>query len=52
VPIPERPTVCGLMAALLVMVSEAARPPLADGVKVTLIVQLAPAVTELPQLLV
>ena len=32
--------------------SVAARAPLAEGVKVTLIVQLAPAATELPQLLV
>jgi hypothetical protein len=34
------------------MVTEADRLPLAEGVKVTLIVQLAPAATELPQLLV
>jgi hypothetical protein len=52
VPVPERLTVWGLPAALSVMVSEAARLPLAGGVKVTLIVQLAPAATLAPQLLV
>ena len=52
VPVPERLTVWGLLAALSVMVREATRPPLAAGVKVTLMVQLAPAATELPQLLV
>jgi hypothetical protein len=34
------------------MARDAARPPAAEGVKVTLIVQLPPAATELPQLLV
>jgi hypothetical protein len=34
------------------MLSEAARLPLAVGVKVTLIVQLPPAATELPHVLV
>jgi hypothetical protein len=34
------------------MVSVAARVPLAEGVNVTLMVQLAPAATELPQVLV
>jgi hypothetical protein len=34
------------------MLTEAVRLPLAVGVKVTLIVQLAPAATELPQALV
>ena len=52
VPVPVKATVCGLPVALSVMVTEAARLPLAEGVKVTLIVQLAPAPTELPQLLV
>jgi hypothetical protein len=33
------------------MLTEAVRLPLAEGVNVTLIVQLPPAVTELPQLL-
>ena len=52
VPVPDRLTDWGLLAAPSVMVTEAARLPLAEGVKVTLIVQLAPATTELPQLLV
>ncbi len=52
VPVPERLTVWGLPLALSAMLSEAVQLPLADGVKVTLIVQLAPAATELPQLLV
>ena len=52
VPVPVRATVWGLPVALSVRESEAARLPLAEGVKVTLIVQLAPAATELPQLLV
>ena len=51
VPVPERPTVWGLPPALSVMLIEDARLPLAVGVKVTLIVQLAPAATELPQVL-
>ena len=52
VPVPERPTVCGLPLALSAMLSVAARAPLAEGVKVRLRVQLAPAATELPQVLV
>jgi uncharacterized protein YybS (DUF2232 family) len=51
-PVPERLTVCGLPLALSVMLTEAARLPLAEGVNVTLIVQLPPAATELPQVLV
>jgi len=50
--VPERATACGLPLALSAMVIEAERLPLADGVKVTLMVQLPPAATELPQLLV
>ena len=46
---PLRLTVCGLSGALSVMLTEAVRLPLADGVNVTLIVQLPPAATELPQ---
>ena len=49
VPVPERLTVCGLPLALSVMLTEAVRLPLAEGVNVTLIVQLAPAASELPQ---
>lgn len=55
VPVPARLTDCWLPAALLllsVMVKEAVRLPVAVGVNVTLIVQLLPAVSELPQLLV
>jgi len=52
VPVPERLTVCGLPLALSVMLTEAVRLPLAGGVKVTLIVQWAPAATELPHVLV
>ena len=48
---PERLTVCGLPLALSVMLTEAVRLPLAEGVNVTLIVQLAPAGTELPHML-
>ena len=51
VPVPERLTVWGLPLALSVMLSEAVRLPLAVGLKVTLTVQLAPAATELPQVL-
>ena len=52
VPVPERLTVCGLPLALSAMLTEAVRLPLAAGVNVTLIVQLAPPATELPQVLV
>ena len=52
VPVPDRPTVWGLPLALSAMLSAAARAPLAEGEKVTLRVQLAPAATELPQVLV
>ena len=51
VPVPERLTLWGLPLALSAMLSEAVRLPLAEGVKVTLIVQLPPAATEVPQLL-
>ena len=52
VPVPDSPTVCGLPLALSVTVIEPVREPAAVGVKVTEIVQLAPATTELPQVLV
>ena len=52
VPVPERLTVCGLPLALSVMLTEAVRLPLAEGVNVTRIVQLALAATELPHVLV
>jgi len=50
--VPVRLTVCGLPVALSVMVTEAVRLPGAVGVNVTLMVQLLPANTELPQVLV
>ena len=49
VPVPLSGTCCGLPAALSVTLSAALRVPLAAGLKVTLIVQLAPAASELPQ---
>jgi hypothetical protein len=51
---PVRPklTVWGLPEALSVMVTEALRAPVADGVNATLIVQFPPAATLLPQLFV
>jgi hypothetical protein len=52
VPVPERLTVCGLARALSVMLTEAVRLPLADGVNVTLMVQEAPAATDLPHVFV
>ncbi len=51
VPVPLRPTVCGLPAALSMMLSVAFRVPVAVGVKVTLIEQLAPAASDVPQVL-
>jgi len=51
-PTPLRLTVWGLLRALSVSVSTPARSPAAVGVKVTLIVQPAPAATEPPQVLV
>jgi hypothetical protein len=51
-PVPVRLTVCGLPLALSVMVRVPLRTPVAVGVKVTLIVQLAPAPTLAPQVLV
>jgi hypothetical protein len=52
VPVPERLTDCGLPAASSVIVTAADRDPVAAGLKVTLIVQLALTATELPQLFV
>ena len=51
-PVPDRPTAWGLPLALSEMLIEAVRLPLAEGVKVTLIVQFAPTATELPHVLV
>ena len=50
-PDPVRPAVCGLPVALSVTVTVALLVPDAAGVKVTLMVQLPAAATELPQLL-
>jgi hypothetical protein len=50
--VPLRLTVCGLPLALSVMLSVPVREPVAVGVKVTLIVQVALAATLVPQLLV
>ena len=52
VPVPERLRDWGLPVALSVTVTEAAWLPLAVGSKVTLMVQLPPAGTELPHVLV
>src|SRR5207237_3765909 len=52
VPVPVRLTDCGLPAALSVMVIAPVRVPVAVGVKVTLMAQLAPAATDVPQVLV
>ena len=51
-PVPVRLTVCGLPEASYVMVMVPVRTPGAVGAKVTLIVQLAAAGTELPHVLV
>jgi hypothetical protein len=51
-PVPARLTLCGLPEALSVTMMPAVRVPAADGLKVTLIVQLAPAAKLDPQLFV
>jgi len=50
-PVPLRFTVCGLLTALSVKVSVPPAAPSADGVNVTLTVQLAPAAMPVPQVL-
>jgi len=50
--VPLKLTTWGLPPALSLIVSEPLRGPLAKGLKVTLKVQLAPAASEAPQLLV
>jgi len=52
VPVPDRLTVCGLPVALSAMLTEAVSALAREGLKVTLIVQVPPAATELPQVLV
>ena len=49
---PVRLTICGLPVALSVTVIVPGWLPVAVGVKVTLIVQFAPAATDVPQVLV
>ena len=51
-PIPSKFTACGLFSALSAMVIAPVRVPVALGVNVTLIVQLPPTATKLPQVLV
>ena len=51
-PDPDNATFCGLPAALSVMLNFAVRVPVAVGLKVTLMLQLAPGVNEVPQLCV
>jgi Na+-transporting NADH:ubiquinone oxidoreductase subunit NqrE len=48
VPIPPSVTCCGLPAALSLTLSAAVRVPLTVGLKVILILQVAPAANELP----
>ena len=52
VPVPVRATVCGLLGSLSVMTREADSAPIVEGEKVTLMVQVPPAATEVPQVLV
>jgi hypothetical protein len=52
VPIPLRLTFCGLPAALSLTLSAAVRVPLAMGLNVALMLQLAPGTNELPQVCV
>jgi hypothetical protein len=51
-PVPESCTSCGLLASLSVMVSVADAAPVAAGLKMTLMVQLAAIAREVPQVLV
>jgi hypothetical protein len=51
-PVPLRPTVCGLPGALSVTATTAVSFPSIEGVKVTVIAQLAPGRRDVPQVLV
>ena len=51
-PVPVRLTMCGLPAALSVIVTAPVRIPVALGVNLTLILQLDPAATDEPHVLV
>ncbi len=48
-PVPVRLTCCGLSLALSVMMTVPVRVPIAVGEKMTLIAQLTPAATDVPQ---
>jgi hypothetical protein len=52
VPVPLKLTLCGLLVALSVRVREPVRVPAAVGLKVTVMLQLAPPARLVPQLLV
>src|ERR1700680_3014690 len=52
VPVPDRATVWGLVGSESLIVKVALRVPAAVGLKVTLMVQLAPPASDDPQLLV
>lgn len=52
VPVPVNDTVCGLFDASSVIVKDAAIAPVVEGLKMTVMVQLVPAATVLPQLFV
>ena len=51
-PVPVNATFCGLPAALSVMLMAALRAPVAVGLNLTLIAQLADTAREVPQVLV
>ena len=51
-PVPLRLIVCGLLLALSLIVTEPVAVPVVEGLNVMLIVQLAPASTDVPQVLV
>ena len=51
-PTPVSDSVCGLTGALSVMLTAAVLVPVEEGVKVTVMLQLLPAGTDVPQLLV
>ena len=51
-PTPARVTCCGLVGSESAILSVAARTPVARGLKVTLMVQLAPAATLVPHVFV
>ena len=51
-PLPPRLTICGLLKALSVIVNEPVLLPDAVGVKVTLMVQVAPEARLVPQVLI